>query len=618
MALIFSAAALLGAAIFAIACAAAGHRFFRILRLEFDNELERLLCSIALGVNAYAVLLAALEFTGRVRTAVFTALAALAVATASELPSVWRELSSLVPKWQKPKWRKEDRLAAAIAVVLCFQAFAAVAPLTGSDALRYHFTAPMLVLREGFHPNFSLAHSSFTGQGHLLILTGLALGSEKFSLALVFLGGVLSAAACICLARKWATRGWACLAGLTFLLTPVGFWQISASGAPDIWMAFFAVTAVLFVARFAEDSRLAVALVAAVPAGALAGTKYTGCIFTAVVAIAFAVEARSLRRFAVFCCGAVAVGLWPYLRNMLWTGDPVFPFLMRTIAPERVNSAALNSIVADTGAAAHHRLLQVLQFPFFSGIDPAHAGFWQFFGPLVLVLAPLLVFAFRNTPLWRAALMVWILGAVIVGATSGMLRFLLPVWPIALAAVFAGAASLRAEWKIARAISFATIAIFLTACAGGLLLYDSPAVAATLGLTSRENYLRRRAPDYGRVAFVNESLRGQGSACKTLAFIRHLYYLQAPFLSGEPGENWSVDPQRLNSPEAWREFLRQNDICWVVRAPDYPSSIAGPLLALEQQGELQPFARGQVSDFAGMRIFDVRSTIPIVILRVKP
>ena len=613
MALISSAASLLAAALFGIGCAAVGHRFLRVVRLEFENDVERLLFSIAIGVIAYETLLAALEFTGWVRAAVCASLVALGALAITEFSLIWRALSGILLKCHE-----EKRLAILVALVLCVEGFAAVAPLTGSDALQYHFTAPMLVLREGFHPNFSLTHSFFTGQGHLLVLTGLALGSEKLSLALIFLGGVLAAAACACLARHWASLEWAWIAALTFLLTPVAFWQISSSGAPDVWMAFFAAIAVLVVARFSAERRLIAAFVAGLPAGALAGAKYTGCILAAVAAIAFLVEARSLRRLALFFGGAVTTGLWPYLRNALWTGDPVFPFLSRWLAPERLNSAALANVLADTGASTHHTLLQVVQFPFFSGIDQGHAGFWQFFGPLVLIFAPLLFLAFRNTPLWRAVLIFWFFGAVCIGLTSGMLRFLLPLWPIALAAVFAGVAALQAEWKIARAIAFVTIGMFLAACAAGLLLYAYRAVGASLGFMDREAYLRRRAPDYGQVKFVNERLQGQGSACKTLVFVRHLYYLQVPFVSGDPDENWSLDPQRVNSPEAWREFFHANDICWVVRAPDYPPPISPSLHSLEARGELQPFASGEVNDFAGMRILDVRTTVPVFILRAKP
>jgi 4-amino-4-deoxy-L-arabinose transferase-like glycosyltransferase len=451
-----------------------------------------------------------------------------------------------------------------------------------------------------------------------LILAGLALGSEKLSLGLIFLGGVLAAAAGACLTRKWASREWAWLSALTFLLTPVVFWQISASGAPDAWAAFFAATAVLVVARTRGDQRLGLALLAGILAGAIAGTKYTGCIIAASLALAFLWEARSARRLAVFLCGALGAGIWPYLRNALWTGDPVFPFLLHWFAPTQMNAYALASIMGDTGAATPRNLWQVAKFPFFAAVDLSHAGFWQFLGPLCLAFAPLVIWAARNISLWRTALIVWLVSSIGIGATSGMLRFVLPILPVALGMVFAGVAALCAsEWRIARSVSIASISLFLLLGAGGLVVYERSAAAAAIGLTERETYLKQRAPDYGKTQFVNETLEGKGSEGKALVFFRHVYYLRVPFLYGDPAASWSIDPEKLQTPEAWRTFFHAKNIRWVVRAPDYPPAIAGALGQLEATGELEFFAQGKVSDFEGQRILGVRKTQPIFILRVK-
>jgi hypothetical protein len=178
--------------------------------------------------------------------AVYFALAAILSAGALGFFGVWQVVAGLFRRIRGGS--RQEHLLAATCLIALFAGIAAMAPLTGSDALHYHFTSQALVLRDGFIPSFSLVHSFFTGQGHLLILTGLALHSEKLSLALMFLGGALAAVATACLTRRWLSREWAWLAALSFLLTPVVFWQLSTSGAPDVWMAFFATTGVLVVA----------------------------------------------------------------------------------------------------------------------------------------------------------------------------------------------------------------------------------------------------------------------------------------------------------------------------------------------------------------------------------
>jgi hypothetical protein len=510
MALIASFAALIGAAVFCFLMGAFGQRVLRWSRIDLENVTEQILAAIAIGAIAFEAALAIIEPLGNLNFGVVLVLLAIAVAGISEYRFILRSATAQLKSLISGGSRSDRLLLAILALLLLFEGLASVAPLTGSDALHYHFASPLLVLRNGFHPEFFLAHSFLTGQGHLLILAGLVAGTDKLALAMLYLGGVLAAAATACLARKWVSRAWALLAALAFLLTPVVFWQITAAGAPDLWMAFFAAVGVLVIARVGSNSQLAMAAFAGVLAGAVAGTKYTGCIVAASMLAAFIWEARSLRRMAVFFAGALAAGIWPYARNLMWTGDPVFPFALRWLSSGRLNTYALTSMLADTGASGHASFWQLVRFPLLASVDAEHLGFWQFFGPLCLLFAPLIVMAVRNTPLWRAVLIVWIASTIGIGASSGMSRFLLPVLPIALAAAFAGAAAAStAEWKFTRGIMAVSILGFLLLGAGGFAVYARPALFAAVGLTSREDYLQQRAPDYALCEFVNRTLAGK-------------------------------------------------------------------------------------------------------------
>ncbi len=618
MALIVSLAVLLCTGVFCFLMAAFGQRVLRRARVDLENNGERILVSIAVGVIAFEAAVAILLPLGYLKPSLLVVLLAIAVAGISEYRPILRNTAALLRSSLMARSRGERFLLAIVALVLLFEGLAAMAPLTGSDALHYHFASPLLVLRYGFHPDSFLSHSFLAGQGHLLILAGLAAGTDKFALALLFLGGALAAATTSCVARKWVSRPWAWLAALVFLLSPVVFWQITASGSPDIWMAFFTATAVLVIARARSNSQAALAAIAGLLAGAVAGTKYTGCIVAASLLAAFLWESRSLRRVAIFCASAFASGIWPYLRNWAWTGDPFFPFALRWFSPGRINSYALTSLLADTGATGHTTIWQLAKFPFLASIDPEHFGFWQFFGPLCLIFAPLIVLAVRNTSLWRTAILVWLASSIAIGASSGMTRFLLPVLPVALVAAIAGVAALsKMKWRIARSISVASIAVFLLLSAGGFAIYAGPALAAAAGLTSSEDYLRGRSPDYAVTEFVNQTLAGRDSEGNALVFFRHVYYLRIPFLYGDPQASWAIDPARLSTPESWREFFRQNRIRWVVRSPEYPKDIAAPLEQLEHSGSLTPIAHQNVSTFDGMRILGIRKTVTAVVFQVS-
>src|SRR5487761_23441 len=618
MALISAALVLIGVILFTLTAASLGHRLLRMWSLEFPSNAEHLCCSIAVGVICTEVLLFFSQLTGHIRLGILGALAIVFIVGALDFAAVFQRFAG---EWHRLRHASpgEKSLAAAVTALLLLEFLAAVAPLTGSDALHYHFTAPLLILEHGFHPNFFLSHSFFCGQSHLLILFGLALGSARLALGLLFLGGLASAAAAACLARLWVTRPWAWVVALIFLSTPVVFWQISSAGAPDLWMAFFVTTAVIVISRLRERNTATYAILAGILAGGVAGTKYTGCIVAASLALSFLWESRSLLRTAIFISGALGAGVWPYARNAIWTGDPMFPFLLHWLAPQRVSAFALASYLADTGAGAPRSLWQLIKFPFFAAIDLSHAGFWQFLGPLVLAFAPLLILVVRNTPTWRTSLIVWFFSALGIGATSGMMRFLLPVLPIALAAAVAGVATIETvRWRFARLASIASVCFFVAFGAAGFILYSRAALSVIGGSTSRNVYLSQHAPNYEESQFVNQILAGAGNDEKTLVFMRHLYYLRVPFVYGNPSASWAIDPSRFQTPDEWKVFFRAQGIRWVVRTSTYPAEIAGPLLQLEAQGDLIPLAQCVVSDFVGTtRISGARQQIPVVILHVK-
>src|SRR5262249_32753132 len=327
MALAGSCVTLLAVGLFALIVTAVGHRLLRIARLEFPSDAEHLLCSAAVGVIFVQVFLFGAQIGRHIHFAVWVVLALTFAFGLPEMVTTLARGYGLV--WRATRApRMEKATIGAIAAVLLVEGLAAMAPPTGSDALHYHFTVPLLTLRSGLHPDFFLSHSFFTGESHLLILAGLAAGSERLSTGFLFLGGVLAAGASACLAHRWMSRQAAWLVALIFLLTPLVIWQISTAGTPDLWMSFFATTGVVVISRHKEMPGRAHALAAGVLAGGVAGAKYTGWLVAASMAIALLWEARSAATSMAFGCAALAAGIWPYARNLVWSGDPVFPFLL--------------------------------------------------------------------------------------------------------------------------------------------------------------------------------------------------------------------------------------------------------------------------------------------------
>jgi len=149
------------------------------------------------------------------------------------------------------------------------------------------------------------------------------------------------------------------------------------------------------------------------------------------------------------------------------------------------------------------------------------------------------------------------------------------------------------------------------------VFYQRHALAAAAGLMTRDAYLEKVAPDFGKVRFVNEALRGREAEGKALVFFRHVYGLKVQAAYGNPEASWGVDPRQLKSDSAWGELFQREGIRWVVKSPEYPVAIREQLEQMETDGELVAIARAEVVDFAGNRMRGVREKVPVVILEVK-
>ncbi len=586
-----------------------GAAFLRILKITNLSAFDTFLFSAATGTILLELAVSAGELAPDIRTGVRIAVALAALlglagvrATFAVLQQVFRKL--------RARGGIESPLAALFLLVLVLLGFASLAPVTGSDALHYHFTTQALYLAEGFHAPWSLLHGFFCGLSHQLILAGLAFGSDQLAQGWLFWGGALGALATLRLVQLWIGGVWPWLAALAFALTPVTFWQTTAAGAPDIWMCAFVPLCLLAILQARANSSSNVIVLAGVLAGAIAGTKYTGLIFATALLVGFLVAFRStghssLAKSWLFFACATAVGIWPYMRNWLWTGDPVFPFLFSRTqqASPLFNATAVSSILLDTGTSHIFSLWTLLKFPLFAAVDQSHLGPWQLLGPLVLIFGPFAIWQFRNSAEGRIVLLVWFLGALGISATSAMSRFLLPLLPVALAASVAGIALITLErWTVLRALSLLTIGGFIFVGFSAMAVYSHAAWSVVAGRTTAESYLLANSPDYQRTEFLDREVLRLGQPGRALIFVHHLYYARVPYFDGDPEGSWEMNPLLLDSSAAWARLFVRHQIRWVLKSPEYPRA---------------PCAFGDVESFSGNRIKGPRVREPITLYCVQ-
>jgi len=188
MALIHAAIVFVSLAAFAFAAISLGNLILRILQLEMDTDAQHLLICAGVGVISIEMLLFGVEVTQQIRKGCFLVTGLLCIFLLAEFKLTARRCFRILKAlFSSP--RAERFLLLTNGIVLCVEFLTSLPPLTGSDALHYHFTTQKLILEHGFHPDFSISHSFLCGQHHLLILFGLALGSEQLAMGLIFLAG---------------------------------------------------------------------------------------------------------------------------------------------------------------------------------------------------------------------------------------------------------------------------------------------------------------------------------------------------------------------------------------------------------------------------------------------
>ena len=619
MMLLSSLAAAFILLLLALLLTGAGKRVLSFLAIDFASPLESLLFSVTLGAIALELAVTAGELAPNVRYGVIGATVVVALGGFAGMREVLRDLRAL-RKILAALAKFERLLAFALLGVLALDGLAALAPVTGSDALHYHFPSQRFYLEYGFRAEWSLLQGFYDGLGHKLILTGLAFGSDKLATGLIFLGGATATLATLLLARQFVAGAWPFAVALVFALTPVTFWQMTSAGAPDIWMCALLPLGLLAVLHASRRQNLPAYLLAGILAGAIAGSKYTGILMAGALFVAFAIELRSLQKCLVFFSAAVAVGAWPYLRNWIWTGDPVFPFLLARHPGATANFDALGAFLRDTGASNPHPLARVIWFPLFATTNHGYET-WALLGPLVLALGPIALLSVRRTPLWRTVLIVWLMVSLGIGKTSGIPRFLLPILPVALAASVGGVVLLTQQrFKWLRSVTTLSVAASCLAGFAALLVYSWPAWSVGIGLVSPDAYLRLHAPDYMLSQFVNtqiELLSAGDHSQRALLFFRHVYYVRAPFLNGGPEDNWDANPDLLRSDQAWLQFFSQQQVRWIVKAPNYPPEFSQSLTRLESEGVLKTCASGSVEAIQGFRVNGKMGDEPVSILCVQ-
>jgi hypothetical protein len=482
---------LFGAAFTVAVCIALGRLLLRTLGLRFATA-EGLLFAFITGAAGFSLVIFLLCALDLAKPAVFLALGAAILAT-------WRRAqpgSPLPPLSPFDRWFYRAILAAWFAFYFVY----ALAPETSPDGITYHLGLVSRYLREGgFHRITTDIYASFPQATEMLFLAAFAFGKHSAAKLVHFAFFAALAAMMICYGRRSGipTAG-ACAAVLVFA-APVA--ALDGTSAYNDLAGACTVFALFYLLELWDGENRGLPVVAGLLAGFAFAIKYT--LFTALLYAAAIVLWRSRRRkrdAGVLVAAALPPMLPWLIKNWLWVGNPVSPFLNQLFPNPYVYVSFEKDYTTFLRLPAYYRLSSFGELPLALTIKGNLTGV---LGP-VFLLAPLALLALAR-PQGRRLLLAAAVFVATYPANLGC-RFLLPALPfisLALAQVLGRFRWLPPAVALVHAISCIPAVQDLYYRPLNFRLPDFP-LRAALRTIPEETYLRSSLPAYAQARMIQD------------------------------------------------------------------------------------------------------------------
>ncbi len=464
------------------------------------------------GVISAAILITVLGMLG-----FFNPLLFAGVVAAGPLLNV-RRIDAFIAPWRALRdsvvsCRGQMFLGLTLMVPVAMSVVPTAVPEIFYDALYYHLGLPWQYVMAGqiqWRPH--VVHSAFPA--YLDVLFGLCLGLggagvAKFFNLCLFLAGW--GATAVFLYEVLGERR-AALVGAVTVSTIPGVLIMSTMCAIDAALIGFSAMSALALARLKRVGTHDVTplvLLAALNAGFVAGSKYTGLWLIGVLAVPLFFSQRPVlaaRTAALFIGAAILVAAPWYVRNLILIGDPVYPVLSAFLG-DREARWAIERLHRDVpGSGLSWASLANLVIGLAQGRDQFGAGAQP--GLLIPFGAVALLLGSFRVPLLRPWAVV-AAGFVLVWLTQAhVVRYLYPIFPLF---------TLGLAWAATRAIELVRYPALVTAVfvmlalaplSQSLRILDalyvgSDVAALASGTLSEEEYLTRRLSYYPAVQWLN-------------------------------------------------------------------------------------------------------------------
>lgn len=500
---------------------ATGWKIMHRLQLEGLGGLDRFIFAapIGLGITAYGVL--ALGLLGLLEAWALGAwLFLLAAYGLAEMEEIWRRLLAWLRYGIKSlhSWKPGAIALGAVIGLLALMTFLqALTPPWDADGLLYHLQGPRLFLSSGrIAPLPQNWLTYYPSTIEMLFLLGQGWGSEVFAKLLNFAFAVILLLATYSLGRRFlgSMGGWlsaAILLGIPILPIWASIAYIDLAWAS---LEFLSVGAALI---WFSERKPAWLVLSGILMGFALGSKYLALGGGLALVLWVIWNSRKEGWRAILVNGLLFGGTallvcspW-YIKNLLWTGNPIYPLLL----PPQEWSAERVALWTDymRGFGTGQGLLDYLLLPV--NLYLRYERFGTFMGsievPSFLFLLVIFYPLAGRTRLMDALCGLLVLRFVVWAAGAQQTRYLLPLFPalsLLTAHVFIGLTGRLRNARLGRVAGYGLVLGMCAATFVYAVLFFAAVrpLGVIAGFESKASFLRRLVGDYPVMQFIQSEL----------------------------------------------------------------------------------------------------------------
>jgi hypothetical protein len=497
-------------------------------------------------------------------------------------------------KWDEGAW--VFYLLLLFALTFCLT----LAPPSGNDydSLTYHLAVPAQYLRAGKVIELPFDHHSyFPFTLEMLYTLGLAVRGAVFAKLFHWLMLPIGALALVAIGRRAHSTRAGLVAAALYSSMPMVL-QEASTAYIDLGFAAFAFLAILCFVGYPSRSRGENLWWSGAFCGFCLGTKYFGWLFFGFLGLWLlselirgtkndAAPKLSWRHLAVFALPALLLGVPWYIRNVMWVGNPVFPFAYSVfggagwtssmavkydesqaiygfgksladlvLLPWRLAMTPLNAGVFDSGVKGQP-LWPLLPGPVAGeqlGIFEVPGLFINVFpGPVLFALGiPALFMKGKPREIGLCAFFfgfLWLFWAL----TSQQIRYLLPGLGLLALVAGWGAVEMAPRLRMARVVGGVCLVLWLGFAPAITLWRARDTFPVLTGAMSSEQYLRRSFSGYDAMSYANASTPKEAKFA--VYGEPRCFYLDRAYFWADEGHNTLVNYAQLKDGAALAKAL---------------------------------------------------------------